>query len=50
MVDRGKISRLTGSFGWGAASDTYGDLMDMGAVDRTKVVRTALQNAASMAG
>ncbi|MBB5404788.1 chaperonin GroEL [Paraburkholderia youngii] len=40
----------TGNFGWNAASDTYGDLLEMGVVDPTKVVRTALQNAASVAG
>ncbi|MEX3814528.1 chaperonin GroEL [Paraburkholderia sp. BR13439] len=40
----------TGNFGWNAASDTYGDLVEMGVVDPTKVVRTALQNAASVAG
>jgi chaperonin GroEL len=45
-----KVLAQTGSFGWNAASDTYGDLMEMGVVDPNKVVRTALQNAASVAG
>ncbi|PVX85706.1 chaperonin GroEL [Paraburkholderia unamae] len=45
-----KVLGQTGSFGWNATSDTYGDLMEMGVVDPTKVVRTALQNAASVAG
>jgi len=45
-----KVLEQTGNFGWNAASDTYGDLMEMGVVDPTKVVRTALQNAASVAG
>ncbi|BFG80663.1 chaperonin GroEL [Paraburkholderia terrae] len=45
-----RVLGQTGSFGWNAASDTYGDLMEMGVVDPTKVVRTALQNAASVAG
>ncbi|BDC46082.1 chaperonin GroEL [Paraburkholderia terrae] len=45
-----RVVEQTGSFGWNAASATYGDLMEMGVVDPTKVVRTALQNAASVAG
>ncbi|MGV2291924.1 chaperonin GroEL [Trinickia sp. YCB016] len=45
-----KVLAQTGNFGWNAASNTYGDLMEMGVVDPTKVVRTALQNAASVAG
>jgi len=45
-----RVLEQTGNFGWNAASDTYGDLMEMGVVDPTKVVRTALQNAASVAG
>jgi chaperonin GroEL len=32
-----------------AASDTYGDMIKMGILDPTKVTRTALQNAASVA-
>jgi chaperonin GroEL len=45
-----RVLEQTGSFGWNAASNTYGDLMETGVVDPTKVERTALQNAASVAG
>jgi len=38
-----------GNFGYNAANDTYGDMIDMGILDPTKVTRTALQNAASVA-
>ena len=37
-------------FGYNAQTDTYEDLVDAGVIDPTKVVRTALQNAASIAG
>ena len=36
--------------GYNAATDTYGDLIERGVIDPVKVVRTALQNAASVAG
>jgi chaperonin GroEL len=39
-----------GSYGYNAASEEYEDLMKAGIIDPTKVVRTALQNAASVAG
>jgi len=39
-----------GSFGYNAALDTYGDLVEQGVIDPTKVTRTALTNAASVAG
>ncbi|HEX4337274.1 MAG TPA: chaperonin GroEL [Polyangiaceae bacterium] len=39
-----------GTFGYDAASGTYGDLLEMGIIDPAKVVRTALENAASVAG
>jgi chaperonin GroEL len=39
-----------GSNGYNAATDEYEDLMKAGIIDPTKVVRTALQNAASVAG
>jgi chaperonin GroEL len=39
-----------GNYGYNAATDTYGDMLDMGVIDPTKVTRTALQNAASVAG
>jgi chaperonin GroEL len=38
------------NFGFNAETEEYGDLMKMGVVDPTKVTRTALQNAASIAG
>jgi len=38
------------NFGYNAATDEYGDLMKMGVIDPVKVVRAALQNAASVAG
>jgi chaperonin GroEL len=38
------------NFGFNAATDEYGDMMDMGILDPTKVARAALQNAASVAG
>jgi chaperonin GroEL len=40
----------TGNFGYNAATDAYGDMLEMGVIDPTKVTRTALQNAASVAG
>jgi chaperonin GroEL len=45
-----KILEGKGNFGFNAANETYGDMLEMGVVDPTKVVRTALQNAASVAG
>jgi chaperonin GroEL len=38
------------SFGWNAQTGEYGDLYAMGVIDPAKVVRTALQDAASVAG
>ena len=38
-----------GSFGYNAATEEYGDLLEMGILDPTKVTRSALQNAASIA-
>ena len=38
------------SFGYNALTDTYEDLVQAGVIDPTKVTRTALQNAASIAG
>ena len=45
-----KVREGKGSFGYNAANDKYEDLLDAGVIDPTKVVRTALQNAASVAG
>ena len=39
-----------GNYGYNARTDTYEDLMASGVIDPTKVTRTALQNAASVAG
>ncbi|MBN2872358.1 MAG: chaperonin GroEL, partial [Halothiobacillaceae bacterium] len=39
-----------GNYGYNAANGEYGDMVDMGILDPTKVTRTALQNAASVAG
>ena len=38
------------SFGFNAQTEEYGDLVKMGVIDPAKVVRTALQDAASVAG
>jgi chaperonin GroEL len=38
-----------GNFGFNAANDTYGDLVEQGVLDPAKVTRSALQNAASVA-
>ncbi len=45
-----EVAAGAGSFGYNAANDTYGDLLEMGVVDPTKVTKTALINAASIAG
>ncbi len=45
-----KVLEGKGSFGYNAASGEFGDMLEMGVVDPTKVTRTALQNAASVAG
>jgi chaperonin GroEL len=44
-----KVVEGKGNFGYNAQSDEYGDLVDMGVIDPTKVARTALQNGASVA-
>ena len=45
-----KVRTAKGAFGFNAASGEYEDLLEAGVIDPTKVVRTALQNAASVAG
>jgi chaperonin GroEL len=45
-----KVKNGKGAFGFNAATEEYEDLVKAGIVDPTKVVRTALQNAASVAG
>jgi chaperonin GroEL len=44
-----KVKEGSGAFGYNVATDTYEDLMVSGVVDPTKVARSALQNAASIA-
>ncbi|AUT60290.1 chaperonin GroEL [Paraburkholderia terrae] len=44
------VAAGTGNYGYNAATGEYGDLVEAGVVDPTKVTRTALQNAASVAG
>jgi chaperonin GroEL len=45
-----KVKNGKGAFGFNAAKEEFEDLVKAGIVDPTKVVRTALQNAASVAG
>jgi len=45
-----KVREAKGAFGFNAATEEYEDLIKAGIIDPTKVVRTALQNAASVAG
>jgi len=45
-----KIKEGTGNYGYNAQASEYGDMIEMGILDPTKVVRVALQNAASIAG
>lgn len=43
------VSQGEGNFGYNAQANEYGDMVEMGVLDPTKVTRTALQNAASVA-
>jgi len=45
-----KVANGKGAYGFNAATDTYGDMVKDGVIDPTKVVRSALQNAASVSG
>jgi len=45
-----RVREGEGAFGFDAGAEEYGDLVQRGVIDPTKVVRTALQNAASVAG
>jgi len=45
-----RVAEGAGGFGFNAATGEYGDLVAMGVLDPCKVTRTALQNAASIAG
>ena len=53
-IDGGVVAKTVlegkGNYGYNVATDTYEDLVKAGVVDPTKVTRTALQNAASVAG
>ena len=45
-----KVLEHEGNFGFNAQTEEFGDLVQMGVIDPTKVARTALQNASSVAG
>ena len=45
-----KVLEGTGNYGYNAANATYGDLVEQGVIDPTKVAKVALTNAASIAG
>lgn len=45
-----KVKENNANYGYNAQTDVYGDMIEMGILDPTKVVRVALQNAASIAG
>jgi len=45
-----KVREAKGTYGFNASTEEYEDLLKAGIIDPTKVVRTALQNAASVAG
>jgi chaperonin GroEL len=44
------VAEGTGNYGYNAATGEYGDMVEMGVIDPTKVTKTALINAASIAG
>ena len=48
VVDR--VSQEKGNYGYNAQTGAFGDMIEMGVLDPAKVTRTALQNAASVAG
>jgi chaperonin GroEL len=50
VVGRIKGEKANKNFGFNAQTEEYGDLVEMGIIDPAKVVRVALQNAASVAG
>jgi len=45
-----KVLEGSGNFGYNAANGDYGDMVEFGIIDPTKVTRFALQNAASVGG
>ena len=44
------VKELEGTMGYNVSQDSYEDLVEAGVIDPTKVTRSALQNAASIAG
>ena len=50
VVVNSVLSEKKASYGFNAQTEDYGDLIEMGIIDPAKVVRAALQNAASVAG
>ncbi|WP_293646394.1 chaperonin GroEL [Thiolapillus sp.] len=49
-VVQNEVANGDGNYGYNAANGEYGDMVEMGILDPTKVTRSALQNAASVAG
>ncbi|WP_457667299.1 chaperonin GroEL [Thiolapillus sp.] len=49
-VVQNEVANGEGNYGYNAANGEYGDMVEMGILDPTKVTRSALQNAASVAG
>ena len=45
-----RVKEEKGNFGWNAQKEEYGDMIEMGILDPAKIVRVAIQNAASIAG
>jgi chaperonin GroEL len=45
-----QVEAHEGSYGYNASTSEYGDMLEMGVLDPTKVTRSALQHAASIAG
>lgn len=45
-----QVENAEGNYGFNAATEEYGDMIEYGVIDPTKVVRSALQNASSIAG
>ena len=45
-----KVLEGTGAYGYNASNGSYGDMIELGIIDPTKVTRLALQNSASVAG
>ena len=49
-VYKRQVKNGEGNFGYNAGTEQYGDMIEMGILDPTKVTRSALQFAASVAG